>query len=414
MSWVTGVELLHRVGLGHQLVELQLAVQVELGVGGDVVLGAHRSSPAPDQPALDVDEVGDRNRELDPGPRDAHRDTGATPVQDVERRAQHGGMTDALEGPVDAAFAEHPGPGQHGVDRLDRVDLGGVHEVRGPELAGKRLLARHRVDCDDPRRVRQLQCLDAVEPNASHTEHRGGLTGLHLGLVEHGADTGHDTAGEEGSRGERHLLADAHRLDLLDDGALGERRGPREVAGRLALVGERLGHVAHRAAAVEGPAGAAPLADAAVGHRRHDDVIAGRDPRHRRPDLLHDAGPFVAEHGGGRPRDRAVDDGDVAVAHTGRDQPHDDLVCAGIAHRQVVGDLDTVTQIHDPPHRSSPLVAVLRRPSRAPSQADRPPDCNSVHASTPNRSSSAAPRRSFPRTRPRMIRAWSASSGCNG
>ena len=86
-------------------------------------------------------------------------------------------------------------------------------------------------------------------------------------------------------------------------------------------------------------AGVAAVADAAVGDRADDDVVARLGAGDLVADRLDDAGALVAHHRRSGPRDGAVDDADVAVADAGGDDPHQDLVRPGLAYLDVVADL---------------------------------------------------------------------------
>src|SRR2546428_6020427 len=67
-----------------------------------------------------------------------------------------------------------------------------------------------------------------------------------------------------------------------------------------------------------------------------DHVIAGLELGHVRADRLDDAGGLMAEDRGRRERVVAVDEVQVAVAHTARDRAHEYLTSDGL------GDLDVL------------------------------------------------------------------------
>ena len=91
-------------------------------------------------------------------------------------------------------------------------------------------------------------------------------------------------------------------------------------------VGERpFGRHAGAERAEVGAAAPALVAFAARGRERENDVVAGRERSYARPDLLHDSSGFVAENERKRLRKVAVDDVQVAVAHTAGCDPDEHL-----------------------------------------------------------------------------------------
>ena len=181
-----------------------------------------------------------------------------------------------------------------------------------------------------------------LKPAARHraqTDHAGaedhaGRAGLHAGGVDRRPQTGGQSAREQAGAVQRGLRVDLGQRDLGHHGGLGERRGPHEMADRLAVSREARRAVrqvppvlllADRQADV-GPGAAAVDALAALRREQRDDVVARRDERHALPDRLDHAGPFVPQHrrrvaGRIRPRGGVH----VGVAHAAGAQAHEDL-----------------------------------------------------------------------------------------
>ena len=67
-----------------------------------------------------------------------------------------------------------------------------------------------------------------------------------------------------------------------------------------------------------------------------DHVIAGLELGHVRADRLDDAGGLVAEDRGGRERVVAIDEVQIAVAHTARDGAHEHLASDGLRDLDVL------------------------------------------------------------------------------
>ena len=230
----------------------------------------------------------------------------------------------------------------------------------GTELAGQALLGGEGVDGDDPAGPGQSQALDHVEADPADAEDGRGLPGLHLGPVEHGTHAGEHPAADQAGRGHRHVLRDLDGLDLLDDGRLGEHRGGGEVRCRLALVGERRRHVAERLDAPGRVPGGTGPAGPAAGQGGDHHVVAGLDRAHLAAHGLDHAGALVAEHRRRLPRDRPVDDRQVAVADPGGPDGHPDLGRPGIPDAQLVGDLHVGTGVDDASHVHAPSVLLVR------------------------------------------------------
>ena len=104
---------------------------------------------------------------------------------------------------------------------------------------------------------------------------------------------------------ERRLGVDLRQRDLRHDRVLRERRRPHEVADRLAVAAEPrrpVGQVALVLLLADGEAEIRPVAEAvhalaALRREQRDDVVAGRERRDVRADLLDDAGALVPENG---------------------------------------------------------------------------------------------------------------------
>ena len=329
---------------------------VEIDHERDVVVRPGRAVAAPEQAPIDVGQRVDVHRHLRAAGRDADGDGVAGPVEAVQRAAEHGRVADAVEGPGDPAEREERPGGRLAVGRHElahgrrRVAGAGVDEVGGAELPPQRLLGRHGVDRHDPRGARDAQALNHVQAHAADAEDRRRVARLHLGPVQDGADAGQHAAADEAGRRERDVLGDADRLHLADDRDLREDRSCGEVRRRLALEGEGRRDVAERALAprrVPRPAGAA---GAAAGQGGDHHVIARLHGPHGIADGFHDAGAFVAEHGGSREGDRAVDHRQVGVAHPRRLHADLHFVRPGTPHLELVGDLDSLSGVDDASH----------------------------------------------------------------
>jgi hypothetical protein len=149
----------------------------------------------------------------------------------------------------------------------------------------------------------------------------------------------------------RDPLVDDDTLGLPDHGALAEHAGIGELEGVGSADPEpaRPGAPAYRAPAVGGPALVTGGALAAVPQGGEHHVVPGLDGGDRRPDLLHDPGPLVAQDDGRREGDGAVDDGDVAVAQARPHDAHLHLPVPRGADLDVVVDLE-LSRPDDSPH----------------------------------------------------------------
>ena len=267
-----------------------------------------------------------------------------------------------LENPAKETFAHtlhravHPAQGDL-LDRLNRVNLAGVHEVGGAELAGKGLFGRVVVHRDDLGGHRDPGGLDHVEADAPHADHRHAVAPVHLGPVEDRSGAGEHSAADEAGAGERNPLVDGHHLALAHHHLLGEHAGVGETRNPLSLIGEVSGQVAGAGllAGLVAPGDRRPqlgvLAQGGVAggtHRAASAVVDGGDDhvvahRHRgdfAAYLQHLASPLVAhderwrEH---RP-ERPVDHRHVGVAHPGGPDPNPHLVGLKIGHTESLGD----------------------------------------------------------------------------
>ena len=128
--------------LGDQLVEHQLAREVQLDHERDVVVGTGRPVAATEQPPVDVGQRVHVDGHLGALGRDADGQRVAAPVEDVEGVAQHGRVPDAVERPVDAAgpaegTGHRAGPGgtisrMAATASVSRRRRSGWHRTGGP------------------------------------------------------------------------------------------------------------------------------------------------------------------------------------------------------------------------------------------------------------------------------------------
>src|SRR4051812_2900087 len=116
MQVVDGLlDVLHRIGTGYQLVELQAPGLVEVDDHRDVGTGPGRAVAAAHDRLVHV-HAGDEKGGLGGGRRHAEDDAAAAPPEAVDGVADDGRVSDTLESEVDAV-------GDDGLDGLDRVAL---------------------------------------------------------------------------------------------------------------------------------------------------------------------------------------------------------------------------------------------------------------------------------------------------
>ena len=202
----------------------------------------------------------------------------------------------------------------------DRVAGSGVDGVGGAHRPRRLELGRADVDGDDRRRTGDARRLHDVEAHAPAADHRHTVAGADLGDVEHRSQTGDDGAAEDRRQVERHVVVDADHPALVEDHLLGEPSHVGEDRDRPAVARLEARGLAGRTPGGGGVDAQARLARLAPGtrsaalHEARHDMIADGDRRDRLADLDHHARCFVAEHVRARPRERAVEHVQVAMA----------------------------------------------------------------------------------------------------
>ncbi|MNG95414.1 hypothetical protein D3C79_544500 [compost metagenome] len=221
-----------------------------------------------------------------------------TLVAALQGRAHQVDVADALEREVHTAIGEVD---DHFLDRT--VVVFRVDAVGGTQLASNLELGRVDVDGDDPRCL-GLDCADdRRQANAAQAENGHGVTGLDLGGVEHGTDTGGHAATEQADLLQRRFLLDLGHGDFRQHGVFGKRRGAHVVEQLLTFVGEARGAVRHQALALGGAnglaqvglAGTAELALAALWGVERDHVIADGNRGHALTDGFDNGTAFMAK-----------------------------------------------------------------------------------------------------------------------
>src|SRR5215467_9920362 len=214
------VDLIERVCLGDQLIQLQDAVAVEVQHLGNLGAGTFRSVEA----ALDLLVHHGQHEQVDVGLRlgdwrHGCDDAGAALGRERERRLEQVAAHHA-EGADDRVA--HLAPGQC-ADSGDGVVDRGI-DVRGTEAQGLLALELHRVDGDDPARSRHPRALDRVDADPADAQDCDGVTGTDSRAVDRRAEPGGDPAGDQRDRGPRDV-----RIHL-DDRGLGKQLPFREGA----------------------------------------------------------------------------------------------------------------------------------------------------------------------------------------
>ena len=155
-------------------------------------------------------------------------DDGRTPSLSaaLERASHDVDVTNAFKRVIDAAV-------RHLHDdslRILPLKLGGVDEIRRPELARHRLLLIVRVDGDHSLRPGLDRGLNARQTNRAQTEHGDGAPGFHLRRVVHRAPSRAHAASQQTHLFQRRLVIIhlGHR-NLVQDGVFTERARAHEV-----------------------------------------------------------------------------------------------------------------------------------------------------------------------------------------
>src|SRR5439155_467482 len=182
-------QLLERVALRDELVDLEPPAEVEVGEERKIAARSRRAVAAAEDRLVLVEGVDDEleaRAEL----RDADDGERAAGPERLERLLDDGEAADGLERVVGAAARQV-------LDRRDGIVARGVDRVRRAEPAREGELLGHDVDGDDPGRTRENAALDAAETDAAQAEDRHRRAGLDLRPVHDRADARHDPAADE-------------------------------------------------------------------------------------------------------------------------------------------------------------------------------------------------------------------------
>src|SRR5215470_13267250 len=311
------VDLVEGVGVGDQLVQLQVAGPVKLHHPRDVVERVAGAEQAALDPLLEQGQqrAGQLDRVLG-GVGQARHDHRAALADRVE------GVRDDLRGHDayrDDGLVGADAAGQLG-DQLLGL-LGGLAGVGGAELLRRLPLVGQRVDRHHVPGAGQRGPLDGVDPDPADAVDGDGVARLGGRRVHRGAEAGGHPAADQHDLVQRQVLVHLDGGVLGDDRALGERADHAHAAEVLAAAVEPVGAV--RQAAVQNGgahvaqvrlAGRAPPAVAAHRQKRADHVVAGLQPGDALADLLDDPGALVAAHDREARHDVAVPQVLVGVA----------------------------------------------------------------------------------------------------
>src|SRR3954470_11968224 len=324
------VDLIERVALGDQLVELEAAGLVHAEQLRDVVHGVAGA----EQAALDglLVQREHRARELD-GDLVRVGEAGDHRGPALADRLHRGGddlLVDDVDGDDRLVGADAAGELLGELQRL----FGGRDAVGGAEILGRLALVGQRVDGDDVHRAGVGRALDRIRADAADAVDDHGLPRLDVGGVDARAPAGRHAAADEDGGVEREVVVDLHARHLRDHRVLAERAEHAHAAEVLAAGMEAVAAVG-RELAVEDvgadvaqvlPAGAAPAAVAAARDERADDVVALLHARDTGPDLLDDAGALVTADQREAWHDVAMAQVLVGMAEPGGDVADQDLV----------------------------------------------------------------------------------------
>mmetsp|Transcript_38837 Transcript_38837/g.98569 ORF Transcript_38837/g.98569 Transcript_38837/m.98569 type:complete len:356 (+) Transcript_38837:211-1278(+) len=267
---------------------------IQLDLAFHILLDEHRNGVASlpttesrSQPTAASDQLEGPGRELLPcGCNTDNTALTPAPVRRFEGCAHDLSVARAVEGVV-VAKARRAHLHEHLLDGF--VGILRVDTLCAAELLGDIEFLEVRVDADNVRGARCLRTLDDGQPDSSEAENYDRRTGLHLGVVPHGAEPGGDATAEQASLFEVGLGVDQSARDLGQDSVLREGRATHEVIDRRAVLleGEARGPVGHEAFAL----GAADLrAEVGLGAHAEDAVCAlalRRVPRHNVVPRLH-------------------------------------------------------------------------------------------------------------------------------
>ena len=317
------LDAVERDRLGHEAVEVEPALQVQVDQHREVAAGQAVAVPAGLERAATAEELDHRDlRHRHVGGRHADLHDRAGQVAGEERLLEHRGVADGLDDDVRAQAA---GGLAHALDRVARR---GVDGVGGAEVRRHLELLRVQVDRDDRGRPGELGADDRGVADAAAAEHRHRVTPADLAGQHRRADAGHDAAAQQAGGRRRGCGVDLGGLARGDQRLLGEGADA-ERGGELGAVGQRhlLGRVVRREAVLRAPPATRP---ALAAHRPpvEDDEVARLDLGHVGSDRLDDAGGLVAQQERELVVDAALAVVQVGVAHAARLHRDDDLARA--------------------------------------------------------------------------------------
>ncbi len=185
-------------------------------------------------------------------------------------------VADALEGVINAAVGHLHDHVLNGLLMFLRVE-----EVSSAQFPCDVELGRVEINGDDARGLCHPCTNDRRQTDATQTENGHARAFLHLGGIQHGANSGSDAAAQQADLVQRRILGNPGQGNFWQHGVLGEGRAAHVVVDRLALIGKAAGAVRHQAFALGGAhglaevglAGCAEFALAAFGGVQRDDVV---------------------------------------------------------------------------------------------------------------------------------------------
>src|SRR5882757_469139 len=283
-----------------EIVDVDLAVHVPIDdlwyIGA--AARAAECGPLPHAPRDQLEWTG---RNLLAGARDAdnHRDSPAA-VAALQRLAHQIHIADAFETIIGAAVSECDQVGHEIAADFLRID-----EVRHAEFLGKRLAARIQIDADDFVGADHACALNDIEADAAETEYDHIRAGLHLGRVDHRANSRRHSATDVAYLVERGILADFRHGNLGQYRKIRERGAAHVVVHEVLADRKAAGAIRHESLALGcadrgakiGLARGAGLALPALGRVKRNDMIAFAHGCHAGSDIDHDAGALVTENG---------------------------------------------------------------------------------------------------------------------
>src|SRR6266851_2234746 len=322
------VDLLERVGAGHQLVELQPTGAIERKEARNVSVDVGAPVPRANQALLHQrqHENIERDRIFDAAQPDHHAGTrlAGCSVSLLDRLL----ATDRFKSVVHAALFGQLADGFH------RIYLARVDQVRRSESAGHFELFRLRVDGDDSFRAGKERSLNRVQPNSARAEDRHAAAGRHLGGVEHRADAGHHRAAEQSTFVQGSIVGQLDRRIGWNDGGFRHRAEYRKYVELLPILMRAAGAVGHSVGLIDPLADLAELrlADPAVETteaRRHpgeDDLVADGEPVDALANLLHRACSLVAKNTRQLPTQNPMHEREIGMADSRRREAHANLI----------------------------------------------------------------------------------------